>query len=89
MRKSKSWQEVNNRLNGNLNMLEVLGFLQVKFCLVVNTDSDTLTPVLTQNQPNAFNILMRNSNKPLLSQYQTVYNNYDQLYNEIIEIFQV
>jgi hypothetical protein len=69
-------------------MLEVLGFLQVKFCLVVNTDSDTPAPVSTQNQPNIFNILMRNSNKPLLSQHRTVYNNYDQLYNEIIEIFQ-
>lgn len=32
---------------------------------------------------------MKNSNKPLLSQHWTVYNNYDQLYNEIIEIFQV
>jgi hypothetical protein len=32
--KSESWREVNNGLKGDLIMLEVLGFLQVKFCLV-------------------------------------------------------
>ncbi|GET63287.1 hypothetical protein GLOIN_2v1779852 [Rhizophagus irregularis DAOM 181602=DAOM 197198] len=50
--KSENWRKVNNRLNGDLNMLEVLGFLQVKFCLVVNTGSDTPVPVSTQNQLN-------------------------------------
>src|ERR1043165_740259 len=38
--KSESWRKVGNGLNGDLKMLEVLGFLQVKFCLVVNTDLD-------------------------------------------------
>lgn len=66
-------------------MLEILGFLQVKFCLVVNTNSDT--PVPTQNQPNTFSILMKNSHKPLLPQCQTENSNIDQLYNKIIEIF--
>jgi hypothetical protein len=67
-------------------MLEILGFLQVKFCLVVNTNSDTLVPA--QNRPNAFSILMKNSHKPLLPQCRTENSNIDQLYNEIIEIFQ-
>ncbi|CAB4424631.1 unnamed protein product [Rhizophagus irregularis] len=62
--KSESWREVDNGLNGDLKMLEILEFLQVKFCLVVNTNSDT--PVPTQNRPNAFSILMKNSHKPLL-----------------------
>jgi hypothetical protein len=66
-------------------MLEVLGFLQVKFCLIVDTNSDTPAP--TQNQPNAFNILMKNAGKPLLPKCQTEYNNCDKLHNEIIEIF--
>ncbi|RGB39303.1 hypothetical protein C1646_754740 [Rhizophagus diaphanus] len=57
--KSESWREVDNRLNGDLKMLEVLGFLQVKFCLIVDTNSDTSAP--TQNQLNAFNILMKNA----------------------------
>ncbi|GES77742.1 hypothetical protein GLOIN_2v1780244 [Rhizophagus clarus] len=83
--KSESWREVDNRLNGDLKMLEVLGFLQVKFCLIVDTNSDTPAP--TQNQPNAFNILMKNAGKPLLPKCQTEYNNCDKLHNEIIEIF--
>ncbi|CAG8702357.1 7753_t:CDS:2, partial [Funneliformis mosseae] len=39
-------QEVDNDLNGNLKMLEVFGFLQVKFCLIANINSDT--PASTQ-----------------------------------------
>src|SRR6266487_2002810 len=59
--KSESWRKVDNRLNGNLKMLEVLGFLQVKFCLVVNINPDTSAPPTpTQSKPNAFRILMEN-----------------------------
>lgn len=46
------------------------------------------TPVPTQNQPNAFSILMKNSSKPLLPQHRTEYTNNDKLYNEIVEVFQ-
>ncbi|CAG8677076.1 10696_t:CDS:2, partial [Dentiscutata heterogama] len=38
--KSEDWQEVDNGLDGDLTMLEVLGFTQVKFCLVPNIDLD-------------------------------------------------
>ena len=62
--KTESWREVSNGLDGDLKMLEILGFLQVKFCLIVNTTSDM--SVQTQNRPNAFNILMKNASKPLL-----------------------
>ena len=84
--KTESWREVSNGLDGDLKMLEILGFLQVKFCLVVNTTLDM--PAQIQNRLNAFNILMRNASKPLLPQHRTEYNNQDKLYNEIIEVFQ-
>ncbi|CAG8852523.1 15584_t:CDS:2, partial [Gigaspora margarita] len=41
---------------GDLKMLEVLGFMQVKFCLVPNINLDTSDS--TQDGPNAFSILM-------------------------------
>ena len=86
--KSENWREVDNGLNGDLKMLEVLGFMQVKFCLV-NTNSDIQdAPAPSQNKLNAFRILMENSCKPLLPQYRTEYNNCDKLYNEIVELFQ-
>ena len=47
-------------------MLEVLGFLQVKFCLVETNLDIQDAPVPTQNRPNAFRILMQNSRKLLL-----------------------
>src|SRR5215472_4870421 len=75
--KTESWREVSNGLDGDLKMLEILGFLQVKFCLVVNTTLDM--PAQIQNRLNAFNILMRNTSKPLLPQHQTEYNNQDKL----------
>ncbi|CAI2163084.1 15333_t:CDS:2 [Funneliformis geosporum] len=50
--KSESWREVDNRLNSDLKTLEVFGFLQVRFCLIVNINSDM--PALTQSKPNAF-----------------------------------
>ncbi|CAI2166723.1 8760_t:CDS:1, partial [Funneliformis geosporum] len=39
--KSEGWKEVDNRLEGDLKMLEILGFLQVKFCFVLDINSDT------------------------------------------------
>ncbi|CAG8621658.1 25122_t:CDS:2 [Dentiscutata erythropus] len=88
--KSEGWQEVDNGLNGDLKMLEVLGFMQVKFCLVPVVNLDTLD--LTQNELgveiDAFTILMRNSKEPLLPQRCTERNNYSRLYNEIIKLFQ-
>jgi hypothetical protein len=46
-------------------------------------------PVLApNNEPNTFNILMNNSRKLLLPQRCTKYNDHDQLFNEIIELFQ-
>ncbi|CAG8505300.1 11145_t:CDS:2 [Gigaspora margarita] len=64
--KSEGWREVDNGLNGNLKMLEVLGFMQVKFCLIpiINVNASGST----QNEHDAFSILMRNSKKPLLPQ---------------------
>ncbi|PKK55784.1 hypothetical protein RhiirC2_831214 [Rhizophagus irregularis] len=87
--KSETWKEVDNGLNGDLKMLETLGFMQVKF-LVVDTNSVIQDiPAPTQSRLNAFKILMDNSCKPLLPQYRTEYNNCDKLYNEIIELFRV
>lgn len=83
--KLEGWKEVDNRLEGDLKMLEVLGFLQVKFCLVSNINSDMDIP--TQEKLNAFSILMNNSYQPLLPQKCTEYNNCNRLYNEIIELF--
>ncbi|CAI2170548.1 7046_t:CDS:2 [Funneliformis geosporum] len=73
-------------LNSDLKMLEVFGFLQIRFCLIININSDTSAS--TQSKPNAFSILNKNSRQTLLSQYCIEYNNYNQLYNEIIELFQ-
>ncbi|RIB23714.1 hypothetical protein C2G38_2170497 [Gigaspora rosea] len=42
---------------------------------------------LTQNEPDAFNILMENSKQPLLPQHCNEHNNYNKLYNEIIDFF--
>ncbi|CAG8732596.1 110_t:CDS:1, partial [Racocetra fulgida] len=76
---------VDNRLSGDLTMLEVLGFTQVKFCLVPNINLDKTA--LIQNEPDAFNILMENSKQPLLPQHCNEHNNYNKLYNEIIDFF--
>ena len=51
--KSESWRKVDNGLNGDLKMLQVLEFLQVKFCLVVNTDSD-IPASFSSRQPKCF-----------------------------------
>ena len=82
--KSESWKEVDNGLESNLKMLEILGYLQVKFCLINNMISDI--PV-SPDKPNAFNILMNNSHQLLLFWHCTEYNNYNWLYNEIIDLF--
>ena len=82
--KSESWKEVDNGLESDLKMLEILGYLQVKFCLINNMISDI--PV-SPDKPNAFNILMNNSHQPLLPQHCTEHNNYNRLYNEIIDLF--
>ncbi|EXX61799.1 hypothetical protein RirG_167830 [Rhizophagus irregularis DAOM 197198w] len=63
--KSENWKEVDNGLKGNLEMLEVLSFLQVKFSIIEKINSDT--PALIQNT-DAFNILMNNSRQLLLPQ---------------------
>src|ERR1044072_5860513 len=87
--KSESWREVDNGLRGDLKMLEVLGFLQVKFCLFSGTNIEIPdTSISTQKRPNAFNILMENSSRPLLPQRRPEHNNWDRLYNEIIELFE-
>src|SRR6266498_3744042 len=52
--KSESWREVDNGLRGNLKMLEVLGFLQIKFCLIESNLNTQDIPVPTQNRLNAF-----------------------------------
>ncbi|CAB5370419.1 unnamed protein product [Rhizophagus irregularis] len=82
--KSENWKEVDNGLKGNLEMLEVLSFLQVKFSIIEKINSDT--PALIQNT-DAFNILMNNSRQLLLPQRCTEYNRCNQLYNEIIDLF--
>ncbi|CAG8603778.1 520_t:CDS:2, partial [Racocetra fulgida] len=64
--KSEGWKKVDKGLDGDLKILEVLGFMQVKFCLVSDTNLDTT--VSTQNRPNAFDILMTNSRQLLLPQ---------------------
>ncbi|CAG8850336.1 46299_t:CDS:1, partial [Gigaspora margarita] len=84
--KSKDWREVDNGLNGDLKMLEVLGFMQVKFCLILMINVNASGS--TQNEHNAFSILMRNSKKPLLFQCYTKSNNHNRLFNEIIKLFQ-
>ncbi|RGB29702.1 hypothetical protein C1646_745241 [Rhizophagus diaphanus] len=86
--KSENWREVNNGLKDNLKILEILGYLQVKFCLVESNLNTQDIPILTQNRENAFSILMQNSRKFLLPQRITEYNNCDRLYNEIIELLQ-
>ncbi|CAG8737250.1 13869_t:CDS:1, partial [Racocetra fulgida] len=83
--KSEGWREVDNGLDGDLRMLEVLGFMQVKFCLASNTNLDTSVSI--QDKPDAFSILMANSRQPLLPRHCNERNNYDRLYNEIIELF--
>lgn len=85
--KSENWKEVDNGLKGNLEMLEVLSFLQVKFSIIEKINSDT--PALIQNTDtlSAFNILMNNSYRLVLPQHCTEYNRCNQLYNEIIDLF--
>ncbi|CAG8631323.1 495_t:CDS:1, partial [Dentiscutata heterogama] len=85
-REIEGWQEVDNGLNDDLAMLEVLGFRQIKFCLVYSKNLDP--PDLTQDGPDAFNILIANSRRLLLPRHCTENNNFDRLYNEIIELFQ-
>lgn len=85
--KTENWREVNNRINGDLEMMPILGLTQVKFCLIENTNTEM--PVSApNNEPNAFNILINNSHKLLLPQYYTEYNGHNRLFNEIIKLFQ-
>ncbi|PKC04345.1 hypothetical protein RhiirA5_379459, partial [Rhizophagus irregularis] len=86
--KSENWREVDNGLKGDLKILEVLGFLRVKFCFVESNLNTQDIPIPTQNRESAFSILMQNSRKLLLPQRITEYNNCDRLYNEIIELLQ-
>src|SRR3954454_8635021 len=75
--KTENWREVNNGLNGDLEMMSILGLTQVKFCLTIE-NANTETPVSApNNEPNAFNILMNNSRKLLLPQHCTEYNGRD------------
>ena len=61
-------------------MLEVLGFLQVKFYLISGLNLDTSdTLILIQTRPNAFRILIENSSRPLLPLHYIEYNNCDKL----------
>ncbi|CAG8475280.1 27588_t:CDS:2, partial [Dentiscutata erythropus] len=83
---SEGWKEVDKGLDSDLKILEALGFMQLKFCLVSDTNLDTT--VSTQNRPDAFDILMKNSRQLLLPQRCTEHNNYHRLYNEIIELFE-
>ena len=85
--KSENWKEVYNGLRSNLEMLEVLGFLQVKFSIIEKINSDTPALIQNTNTLNAFNVLMNNSRQPLLPQHCTEYNHCNQLYNEIIDLF--
>src|SRR5581483_10639015 len=85
--KSENWKEVDNGLKGNLEMLEVLSFLQVKFSIVEKINSDTPALIQNTNTLNAFNVLMNNSRQLLLPQYCTENNHCKQLYNEIIDLF--
>ncbi|CAG8667119.1 7349_t:CDS:2, partial [Cetraspora pellucida] len=78
-------REEDNGLDGNLTMLEVLGFIQVKFCLVPNININKTA--LTQNELDAFNILIENSKQLLLPQHCNKHNNYNKLYNKIIDFF--
>ncbi|CAB5395169.1 unnamed protein product [Rhizophagus irregularis] len=82
--KSESWKKVDNGLKGNLEMLEVLKYSQVKFCLIEKTHLDTSQ---ITNTLNAFDILMNNSYQTLLLQHCTEYNDCNKLYNEIIDLF--
>ncbi|CAB5347969.1 unnamed protein product [Rhizophagus irregularis] len=75
--KSENWREVDNGLKGDLKILEVLGFLQVKFCFVESNLNTQDIPIPTQNRESAFSILMQNSRKLLLPQRITEYNNCD------------
>ncbi|CAG8548362.1 9245_t:CDS:2 [Cetraspora pellucida] len=84
--KFEGWREVDNGLYGDLAMLEVLGFRQVKFCLAPNINLNI--PDLAQDGPNAFDILMTNSRQLLLPRHCTENNNFNKLYNEIIVLFQ-
>jgi hypothetical protein len=63
--KTENWREVNNGLNGDLEMMSILGLIRVKFCLIENANIEI--PVSApNNEPNTFNILMNNSRKLLL-----------------------
>ncbi|CAB5200808.1 unnamed protein product [Rhizophagus irregularis] len=70
--KSENWREVDNGLKGDLKILEVLGFLQVKFCFVESNLNTQDIPIPTQNRESAFSILMQNSRKLLLPQHLKV-----------------
>ena len=76
--KTESWREVNNGLKGDLEMMFILGLIQVKFCLIENTNTEM--PVSApNNEPNAFNILMNNSRKLLLPQYAMVVTDFSMI----------
>jgi hypothetical protein len=85
--KTENWREVNNGLNGDLEMMSILSLTWVKFYLIENANIEMPVSV-PNNEPNAFNILMNNSRKLLLPQHCTEYNGHDRLFNEIIELFQ-
>ncbi|CAB4392754.1 unnamed protein product [Rhizophagus irregularis] len=81
--KVDKWVEVSDGLNGDLKIMEVLGYNHVKFSLI-----ESLRNIEPPSFSDAFDIMMRNARQPKLPQLHTEHTRRDLLYNEIIELLQ-
>ncbi|CAB4391120.1 unnamed protein product [Rhizophagus irregularis] len=81
--KVDKWVEVSDGLNGDLKIMEVLGYNHVKFSLI-----ESLRNIEPPSFSDAFDIMMRNARQLKLPQLYTEHTRRDLLYNEIIELLQ-
>ncbi|CAB4446912.1 unnamed protein product [Rhizophagus irregularis] len=79
--KADKWVEVSDGLNSDLKIMEVLGYNHVNFSLLIESIRDINPPSF----PDAFDIMMRNTQQLKLPQHCTEHTRRDLLYNEIID----
>ncbi|RIA94815.1 hypothetical protein C1645_817518 [Glomus cerebriforme] len=75
-------EEVNDDLNNDLKIMESLEYNYVKFSFHI----EPIRNMKLLSFPNAFDIMMRNSQQLKLSQYRIEHTRHDLLYNEIIDL---
>src|SRR3954453_19826522 len=79
--KIEKWIKICDGLRGDLNIMKVLGYNNVKFALLIESAMDIIELPEPPRFPDAFNIIMRNAQQLKFSQYRTEHTRRDLLFN--------